>query len=317
MSNNILITGGAGFIGRHLISTLVLLDFSVRVLDVVSENEFFGNFDSLPKDLVKYTQGEVSDVGLLKKLLNDCRLCIHLVSTTVPVTSNLDMVFDVSSNVVNMIKLLEVSRAAGLSKIIYLSSGGAVYGNPLYSPLDEYHPVNPISSYGVTKLACEKYLLLYNHLYGFKNLVLRVSNPYGPGQSLNGVHGAISTFVKSAVLGEVIDIYGDGLVTRDYIYIDDLVSSIVCAVKYEGNYSVFNIGSGQETSLLDLISVIQSALQKKLSVKHLPPRGFDVKKNVLDISLATRQLSWSPKFPLELGLPRFVNNLIKKNECNK
>ena len=187
-----------------------------------------------------------------------------------------------------------------------MSSGGTVYGLPESSYLAEDHPTNPISSYGITKLAIEKYLFLYERLHGLKSIALRLSNPYGPGQRLSGAQGAVAVFLGAALRGEAIKIWGAGEVVRDYVYVDDVVDAVLGTIEYAGESRVFNIGSGVGLDLIEVVEAIERAVKTTMTKEFLPARGFDVPRNVLDISLAKNELNWVPQVDFDSGVERMA-----------
>jgi UDP-glucose 4-epimerase len=199
-------------------------------------------------------------------------------------------------------------RELAIDKLIFLSSGGTVYGNPLYTPIDENHPTQPRSSYGIVKLAIEKYCYLYNELHDMKTVVLRLSNPYGPGQLGTGIQGAVPVFTHKALSGEPIEVWGDGSVIRDYIHIDDVSAAIISAIEYQGTETVFNIGSGLGTSINEIIVAIEQSLEQKVKVNYLPARALDVSVSVLNIAKAAKELEWTPKVLFESGIQTVVED---------
>ena len=188
--------------------------------------------------------------------------------------------------------------------IVFISSGGTVYGNPLYLPIDEKHPTNPVVSYGITKLAIEKYLQMYERLHGLNAITLRVANPYGERQRIETAQGAVGVFLHHALKGIPIEIWGDGSVTRDYIHVSDVAEAFVQALHYTGEHRVFNVGSGVGTSLTTLISELEDALGHTI-VRHFSPgRPFDVPVSVLCNNLARSELNWSPAVSMPEGIAR-------------
>lgn len=169
---------------------------------------------------------------------------------------------------------------------MFLSSGGTVYGIPKYLPIDELHPTDPLCSYGISKLTIEKYLDLYRLLYGIDYVVLRISNLYGERQRLIAAQGAAAVFLGKALKGEKVTIWGDGSVARDYIYIADVIDSLIAVMNYFGKERIFNVGSGVARTLLELIEVIESVAGRKVDLEFKPSRTFDVPVNSLDIRRA-------------------------------
>jgi len=288
-----LVLGGAGFIGKHLVNRLAEDRHNVSVLDLAPSQH---------PDVTSFV-GSHNDPALLDDALNDCDIVYHLVSTTVPATSNQDVEFDITSNLVSTIRLLDAMRRQNVKRIVYLSSGGAVYGNPRSYPIPEDHPLDPISSYGIVKAAIEKYLFMYQELYGLRPLIIRPSNAYGAGQNLAKPQGVIGHFLATALKGQPVNIWGDGSIRRDFIYIDDLIELIATAGKSEIS-GVFNAGAGTDASVLEIIAVLESLIGNPLRKNFLPARAFDVSKVRLDISLAEEAFNWTPKVGLADGIER-------------
>jgi len=312
MYKRCLILGGKGFIGSHLVESLLSQGLSIRVFDRVgAENLIAPNLRSQ----VEFIEGDFADEACVSAALEGCDIGFHLISTTLPKTSNDAPGYDLQSNVLSTINLLEKARKTGLKKIVFLSSGGTVYGIPKYVPLDEQHPTDPLCSYGITKLAIEKYLELYRSLHGIEYAVLRVSNPYGEGQRLIATQGAAAVFLGRALNGEKVVIWGDGTIARDYIYVGDVIRGLMAVMNYSGKEHIFNIGSGVPITLLELVAAIESVVDKKVELEFLPARSLDVPINVLDINRAECELGWTPKVSLNDGLLRMKNwitNMAKR-----
>lgn len=295
----VLVIGGGGFIGSHLTDFLVSQGQSVRVYSR-SYNQYKKNTD----DGVEYVYGEFTDNSLLNSALQDIEIVYQLISTTVPSTSNKNPTEDVESNVISTIKLLENCVSASVKKIIFPSSGGTIYGSTQNLPIREDASTNPICSYGITKLAVEKYLYLFNHLYGLDYSILRISNPYGPRQNPMTNVGAITVFLNHILNKRAIQIWGDGEIVRDYVYISDVVQALYYAQTSNSNQKLFNIGSGQGISLNQLISKIRQTLNKDFEVKYIEGRKVDIPVNILDINIAKRILNWQPTIELEVGIQK-------------
>lgn len=295
----ILIFGGGGFIGSAIADRLLADGHSLRIFER-PRVEPYRKFD--PSESVEWITGDLMSKHDVTEAIDGMDAVLHLVSTTLPKTSNDDPIYDVQTNLVATLQMLEAMVAKSVSRIVFISSGGTVYGAPNYLPVDEKHPTDPQVSYGITKLAIEKYLLMYQHLHGIKATVLRVTNPYGERQRVETAQGAVGVFLSRALKNESIQVWGDGSVTRDYIYVSDVAEAFALALKYAGRHSVFNISSGKGVSINELIERIETVLGGATDKLYLPGRSYDVPVNVLDNTLAAQELNWTPKVELEEGL---------------
>lgn len=250
---------------------------------------------------LEWIQGDFGNQNDITQALHDIDIVYHLASTTQPKTSNLDPIFDIQSNLIKTISLLDLIRNYPNVKIIFLSSGGTIYGEPQLTQISESNPTEPKCSYGIVKLMIEKYLALYNFLYGVDYRILRLANPYGPGQE-NLLQGVIGAFLMRVLEDQKIEIWGDGSVVRDFIYIDDTIDALILLSNYQGSDRIFNIGSGCGRNILEIISSIENITGKKAKIIFCEKRNFDVPYSVLDISLAYKELKWAPKTSFEIGL---------------
>ena len=296
---NCLVLGGGGFIGSAIVDRLLAEGHSVRVFERPRVAPY-RSFD--PSEAIEWVTGDLLSVSDINAALIDVDTVFHLVSTTLPKGSNDDPVYDVQTNLVGTLQILNLMVQRKARRIVFISSGGTVYGSPTYLPMDELHPTNPQVSYGITKLAIEKYILLFERLYGIKSIILRLANPYGERQRVETAQGAVAVFLKRALQQQQLDVWGDGTVIRDYIYIGDVAEAFARAAEYQGEHSVFNIGSGHGTSLNELLAMIERSLGRQIKRRYLEGRPFDVRSNVLDIALAARELKWTPRVSLEQGL---------------
>lgn len=305
---NILLFGAAGFIGSNLALYLAkTTDNKITLLD--RKRELF----SIPKIVnnksITIYESIFDENTEFDQILQGQDIVYHLVSTTVPGTSNLQIPQELSSNVVATAKMLEACVRCGVKKVVFLSSGGTVYGREMKCPLHENTPTYPINSYGVQKITIEKLLYLYNYLYGLDYRVVRLANPYGPYQNPNGILGAATTFTYKALKKEEIIVYGDGSVVRDYIYIDDVIRAMANIVEKDSKYKIFNLGSGYGTSIQQLIKVIGSTLGVDLKIKYLSERKVDVPVNYLDISRYENTFGKLNPISLEEGIRKTASFL--------
>ncbi len=297
----IAIFGGGGFIGSAIADRLLQDRHELRIFERPRVEPFR---EFVPSEKVEWVTGDLMSVHDVSQTLDGMDAVMHLVSTTLPGNSNEDMVYDVETNLVATLQLLGAMVTKGVRRIVFISSGGTVYGDPVYLPIDEKHPTEPRVSYGVTKLAIEKYLLLHEHLHGMKANILRVANPFGERQRVTTGQGAVTAFLSRALQNQPLEIWGDGSVTRDYIHVSDVADAFARAVSYEGPQSVFNISSGMGTSLNELIAIIEEVLGRDVARRYRPGRPFDVPVSILDNSLARRELGWEPRVSLREGMAR-------------
>ncbi len=295
------VLGGAGFLGSHLTEALLAGGRRVRVFD--RPNADLRNLAGATGDW-DFLGGDFLNQEDQRAALRGADTVFHLVSTTIPASSNRNPVYDVETNLVASVRMLDLAVEAGVSRVVFVSSGGTVYGPPQALPVAEDHPTDPRVSYGVVKLAVEKYLRVYRELHGLSYRILRLANPYGPRQDPAGAQGAASVFLGRVHRGLPVEIWGDGSVVRDYLYVADAVAGVLAAAGTAGPAGLYNIGSGKGVSLRRLVELIGEVSGRPVRVAHLDPRPFDVPENVLDISRARRELGWAPRIPLREGLAR-------------
>ena len=308
-----LILGAAGFIGTNLSrrllekgKRLLLFDrpgvsfapFLQRAQEDKAAQILSGSFSSLAKEK---TEEEIRALRL-----SEAETVYHLISTTCPSNSNRDVAGEMEENLIATIRFLDACAKAGVKKVVVLSSGGTVYGREHTGICREEEEAFPITSYGVQKLAIEKILYLYREMYGLDYRIVRLSNPYGPWQRPNGVQGAVTTFTYRALTGTPIEVYGDGSVVRDYIYIDDAVRGILNIAEEQGRSRLYNLGCGEGNTLLDVIEAMEEVLGKKPEVRFLPGRPVDVPVNVLDVSRYEADFGPLSPLPLAEGIRRLA-----------
>jgi UDP-glucose 4-epimerase len=217
-----------------------------------------------------------------------------------------DPAYDVETNVVSSVRWLSSLGKTKVRKLIFISSGGTVYGLPRTNLIDEQHPTDPINSYGVTKLMIEKYVAIYAALNRVEHLILRPSNVYGEGQRLHIGQGVIGVLVDRALRREALEVWGSGKDLRDYLYIDDFVGAVMSLLDYSGPHRVFNVSSGHGHSVLEILEILQRQLEDMPAVIHTEARGFDVPVNVLDSTLLRQATGWQARTALEDGVRRVV-----------
>jgi UDP-glucose 4-epimerase len=293
------ILGAGGFIGQNLAQKLILDGHDVTSF---VRNSRLADPSTLGREIVF----DFSKLTGMSELLNSFDAIYHLVSSTNPSKSSNSPRFDAQENLMASLDLMEILKDNPRTRLVFVSSGGTVYGIPQTVPITESHATNPVSFYGVSKLAVEKYLHAYSVNTKLDYVVLRLSNPFGPGQVNNKGQGLIPTIVESAMLDKPLRVWGDGSSVRDYLYIDDAVDGISRVISQQCKTSLFNIGSGFGTSVLELVGHVEEITKKKISLVFKKQRTFDAPANVLDISLAKSELSWTPKTELREGLEATV-----------
>ncbi len=278
----IILLGAAGFIGTNLVIELAKNpENEITIVD--RDKAYFQNIIDLNLSRVNILESDLTMDSNYEDLVSGQDLVYHLISTTVPTTSNQHIAEELKANVVLSANLFEACVKQNVHKVVFVSSGGAVYGKESKCPLNEKTPTNPITSYGIQKVSIEKLLYLYNYMYGLDYRIIRLTNPYGPYQRPNGILGAVTTFTYKALKGEEIQVYGDGSVVRDFIYIDDAVRGIQKIVEGTDRHHTFNLGCGYGTSIKQVLNSIERALNIKLNVKYTEARKVDVPVNYLDI----------------------------------
>ena len=305
----IIVFGGQGFIGYNLCKKLLLEGDEVVSLDKdLQSNRMINN--------VKYIKVDFTNKDSYVNYLNNIDVLYHLVSTNNANSSADDIKDDIVNNVIGTIDLLNACVEKKVKKIVFISSGGTIYGNIDELPINESQLPNPICSYGITKLMIEKYISLYSHLYNLNYVILRLSNIYGPyHHSLN--QGLINVCLLKAISGKTIEIFGNGEIKRDYLYIDDAIEALNIVKKKEINNSIYNIGSGKGYSINQIIKVIETIVGSIINIKHSSARKQDVLVNVLDVSLAKKELNWDPKTDLKDGIMKTYNYELNdvNNDC--
>ncbi|HTW87652.1 MAG TPA: NAD-dependent epimerase/dehydratase family protein [Candidatus Binataceae bacterium] len=291
----VVVIGGAGFIGSHVVDKLLSYGHSVRVFDRQPER-FRGSLAG-----VDYRFGDFADKMALVEALSGMDAVYHFVSTTVPGTADLDPKADVKDNLVGCINLLESMQYLGIRRILFLSSGGTVYGIPEKVPIPETHPLRPINSYGIVKVTIEHYLELFRRTRGLSPVVVRASNPFGPRQSHSGVQGVISTYLRNILVRQPIEIWGDGSVIRDYFEVGDLAELCVRAGTSSAERA-YNAGSGYGLSINEIVEAIREVTGSNFETVHKPGRPIDVPCSVLDCTRAKEDFGWECKTEFKTGL---------------
>ncbi len=299
----ILVTGGAGFIASHIVDAYIHLGHDVTVLDNLST----GRKTNINPG-ANFVQLDIRDAEALKALFAREKFNVvnHHAAQMDVRRSVADPVFDASVNILGVLTLLEECVKAGVSKFIFASSGGAIYGEQDYFPADEQHPTRPISPYGVAKLATEQYLFYYRAVYGLDSVNLRYANVYGPRQNPEGEAGVVAIFTSRMLAGTPAIVNGEGTQTRDYVFVGDVVRANVLALDCKGS-NVFNIGTGKESDVNTLFRILKKETGSSCEEQHGPAKKGEQLRSVLDHSKISSALGWKPTVTLEKGLARTVD----------
>lgn len=304
---NVLVTGGAGFIGSHVVDRFVQEGHQVAVLDNLST----GKRKNVNQEAVLYKADICS--ARLERIFKRERpaVVVHLAAQINVRESTSNPMFDASVNIIGTINLLQLAVKYGVRKVVFASSGGAVYGEQRQFPVSESHPSCPLSPYGISKLSCEYYLEYFRHVAGLGYAALRFSNVYGPRQNPEGEAGVIAIFSKQLLKGQQPLINGNGMQTRDYVYVQDAVESVMIALGRHVN-GIYNVGTGEETTVNDIfhrLKVITRAESKEL---HGPGKKGEQLRSVVDCSKLTKETGWEPTISLAEGLAKTVEFFQKK-----
>lgn len=298
----VVITGGSGFVGSFLIEKLLKRGF--KNILVIDKNP-------TKKSGVKCIRGDIfSNQSFFERYIKAGDTIIHLACSVTPSNSVENHIKDAEKNIVGTLELLEICKDRKIKKIIFASSGGAIYGNR-YHPNKETDETDPINFYGAIKLAIEKYLYTYKHLYNIPYVAVRISNPYGRKILSKEKIGAIDVFLREAIEKKPIHIWGDGENVRDYIHIDDVTDFFVHAIEKDSIQGIYNIGTGKGTTLKQVLLLMNSKLGLKVRPKYRSARNVDVRFNVLNIKKA-KKTGWRPKYTLIEGLKSLHRSLVDK-----
>lgn len=298
---NIMVTGGAGFIGSHVADAYIAAGHTVVIVDDFSSGK---QQNVNPK--AKVYRMDIQDPAV-ENVFRDEKIEVmaHLAAQMDVRRSVADPKFDASVNVLGFLNLMEAGRKHGLKKVIFSSTGGAIYGEQDYFPADEEHPNRPLSPYGITKLVTEKYLFFYKAIYGIDHVILRYANIYGPRQNPHGDAGVVAIFTQRMLKGEQPVINGDGKQTRDYVYVGDVVQGNLLALGYSGS-NIFNIGTGIETDVNQLFGHIRNLTGSPCEEKHIPAKAGEQMRSVITAKKISDMLGWKQTVTLEEGLKKTV-----------
>ena len=296
-----LVLGGCGFLGSHVAEGLLEAGYRVRIFDKVKVDT--KNIAHII-DRSEVVKGDFRNEKDVAQAIKGIDYVFHFIGTTLPQTSTDNPVYDLESNVIATLSLLNFATQEKVRKIIFSSSGGTVYGAPRSLPVSEDHPTNPTCAYGISKLMVEKYLALYHLTRGLDYGVFRIANLYGERQDPHSVQGAVAVFLGLVKQGKPITVWGRGDVTRDYIYVKDIVPVFINALTVKDHHKIYNLGSGTGTTLNELIATIKKVTGRTVKVIHTKKRAIDVPVNVLDITRARSTFAFSPHTSLFEGIQK-------------
>jgi UDP-glucose 4-epimerase len=308
---NILVTGGAGFVGSHIVDRL-----SPENKVTVFDNLFSGSLSNLEKsrDRITFIKGDILDKALLRDVVAEVEIVFHLAAHVGNIRSIQDPFFDMDVNIRGTLNLLEACRNSNIKRLVY-SSSGAIFGEARYLPIDEDHPLHPESPYAVSKLAAEKYALAFYKVYGVPAAAVRYFNIYGPRQDTSEYANAISIFLGKFKEGQPITIFGDGEQTRDFVFVEDVATAnILAATRPAAAGEIFNIGTGQATSINQIADAIRQISGRESPVIYADPRAGEVRDSRANIDKARKILGYSPQTDLKEGLRLTWNELAKEKK---
>lgn len=298
----ILVTGGAGFIGSHVAEALIDRGAQVHVLDDLSSGRRGNVPDEASLHVLDIRSAEAASLVAEQSY----EVIVHH-AAQIDVRKSVEAPgLDADINIRGFLNLLEAGRKNGLQKVVLASTGGAIYGEPDYTPQDEAHPCRPVSPYGIAKLAAEKYLRFYHVQHGIRGISLRYANVYGPRQNAQGEAGVVAIFSRQMLSGEQPVIYGTGEQTRDYVYVGDVVRANIVALDHEGT-GVFNVGTGRETSVNELFRMIRSETGADAEEVYGSAKPGEQQRSVLGYEGTKQALGWTPNVSLEEGLEKTVD----------
>jgi len=314
--DNVLVTGGAGFIGSNLVERLVEMGMGVIVVDNLSSGKIENIRPFLEKGILFY-EHDITDEEMMSRIfmLHRPKVVFHLAAQASVARSVREPDLDAKVNVLGSILLMKLAVEHGAEKFIFSSTGGAIYGDGVETPTPETVFPRPVSPYGIAKLSAEKYLEFFGREKGLRYTILRYGNVYGPRQDPYGEAGVVAIFTERMLKGDEVIINGDGEYIRDYVYVEDVVEANVLAIE-RGDGEVLNIGTGRGTSVNELFEMLKGITGYDREPTYGPPRPGDLRKSILDPSKAKEILGWEPKTALEEGLKKTVEWFRKRGDLS-
>lgn len=299
----ILVTGGAGFIGSHVVDTYIDHGYEVVVVDDLSTGRLSNLNPAATFYKLDIRSPQIADV--FEKERPD--YVNHHAAQMDVRRSVVDPLFDADVNILGSVNMIECAKKFEVKRFVYISTGGAVYGEPEYLPCDEAHPINPICQYGASKHTVEHYLYMYERLYGLEYVVLRYPNVYGPRQDPHGEAGVVAIFTGQMLKGEQATINGDGEQARDFVYVGDCARANLLALETQNGSAIYNLGSGQGTTVNQIFEVLKGITSYKLERLHGAAKVGETRWIYLDAKKAHDELDWVPTVSLEAGLKQTVD----------
>lgn len=294
-----LVLGGNGFIGSHLAEGLVKAGYDVTIFDNFKRGT--KNLDAII-DKIEIIKGDFWNEDNVSTALKDIDFLFHYISTTTPATATKNPIYDIESNIIGSVKLFQNAVKNNVTKIIFSSSGGTIYGDTTGVPMRENDLLNPINPYAISKLAIEKYLHYFYQMHGIDYTIFRYSNPYGERQNPSSKQGVIPIFLNKIKHGEQPVIFGDGSMVRDYIYVKDAIDATLSVFNKKTNEKIFNVGSGVGVSLNELIDIMSDVVGQKILPDYIENSSTYIPKIVLDISRIKQDTEWRPTTELNEGI---------------
>jgi len=308
----VLVLGGAGFIGSHIIDGLL----DEPDVEVWSMDRSVERFRQTPV-AVKCFRNEFGNRGAQEEIISQgIDTIIHLISSTIPASSNKDPVFDVQSNLIETIELLNLAVKYHVRRVVFVSSGGTIYGDQQQQPIPESASLWPLCSYGIVKSGIEKYMHMYHQLYGLETVSVRLANPFGPRQDPTRPLGSVSVFLYRYLNRQPIEIWGDGNTVRDYVYIEDVKRAVLKCVLADSPSPCYNIGSGRGVSLHGVLQAMRS-IGLDAEVRYFAPRQCDIRSVVLDCSRAHDELAWKAEVGFVEGVEKnyiWLRGMLKSGQ---
>jgi len=308
----ILVTGGAGFIGSHITDALVNAGHNVHIIDDLSGG-FKANIN--PKATFHELDIRSAEVEELWKT-EQFEVMYHEAAQMDVRRSVADPIYDADINVKGFLNLMEAGRKNGLKKVIFASTGGAIYGEPEYVPQDEVHPLQPLSPYGITKLVTERYLYFYEQSYGIQWIALRYANVYGPRQNPHGEAGVVAIFIEKMLVNELAFINGNGEQTRDYVYVKDVVQANIKALNYTKS-GIFNVGTGKESTVVTLFRNLKQLTLTTIPEDYKPAKAGEQMRSVISTEKITKEMGWVCQYDLKVGLAETVGWFKRRQNAAK